>query len=125
MGSQGTGPGVRMYETGNTHGSPTSHQEVDPRVRPGNHKYGDEPRINIHQSNDQQMMLLTGMMKHMQQEAERSAQSAERSAQIAQRREDRESKQEDQKMNFANQAAKLPQFMRPPPAKTFFGGRHE
>jgi hypothetical protein len=26
-------------------------------------------------------------------------------------------------MNFANQAAKLPQFMRPPSAKTFFGGK--
>jgi hypothetical protein len=125
MGTQGTGPGIRMYETGNTHGSSISHQEVDPRVRQGIHTYhyGDEPRINIHQSNDQQMMLLTGMIKHMQQEVERSANSAERSAQIAQRREDRESKQKDQVMNFASKASKLPQFMRPPPAKTFFGGR--
>jgi hypothetical protein len=48
---------------------------------------------------------------------------SECNAEYAQRREDRESKQEDPKMNFSNQAAKLPPVMRPPTAKTFFGGK--
>jgi hypothetical protein len=38
-------------------------------------------------------------------------------------KEDRESKQEDQKMNFADQALKLPPLMRWSTAKTFFEGK--
>jgi hypothetical protein len=133
LGSQGTGSGVRMYENGNIHGPFTHHQGVDPRMGQGIHT--PEPIINIQSSKEQQMMLLmmnhmqqeaersTGLMKHMQQHDVRSAQRDELTVQIAQRKEDRESKQEDQKMNFANQAAKLPQFMRPPPAKAWFGGK--
>ena len=113
-GHQGVKHGFMMYE--NDTGSGSS-------GRKGIDSSGDETILNIQRANEQQMMLLTGMMKHMQQEAERSARSAELTAQIAQKREDRESKQEDQKMNFANQAAKLPAFMRPPLAKTFFGGK--
>jgi hypothetical protein len=60
--------------------------------------------------------VLNGLLQHMQKYAERHAE-------YAQRREDRESKQEDQKMNFANQAAKCTQLMRPPTAKIFFGGK--
>jgi hypothetical protein len=107
---QGTALGV-MYENGNPYGAFTQPQGVDPRVR-------QEPMGQA----EQQMMVLTGMMNHMKQEAERSARRDELSFEIAQRKEDRESKQEGQKMNFTNLAAKVPQFMRQPPAKVFFGG---
>jgi hypothetical protein len=113
--STGMGQGAKLYENGNNQGV---------------HAYGDEPRINLqqlndqqNQSNNQQMMLLAGMMNHMQQEAERTANSTEVIAKMAQKRDARESQQEDQKMNFASKASKLPTFMRLPSAKVFFGGK--
>jgi hypothetical protein len=104
-------------------------------------EYDGEPRTNFQQSNDQQnqsnhqqmmftQQMMSEMMKHMQQEAERNANSNAMNAnsnaliaQLAQKKEVRESHHEDQKMNFANQAARVAPFMRPPSAKIFFGGK--
>ena len=63
------------------------------------------------------------MMGVKQQEAERKANNNSQLLMIAQKKEARDSHHEDQKMNFANQAARVPTFMRPPSAKVFFGGK--
>ena len=65
MGSQGTGPGVMMYENVNTQGMhtynqgmPTYNPEIDPRVKQGISTYGGyDPRLNVHQLTEQQMTL--------------------------------------------------------------------
>ena len=93
-----------------------------PSGRRGIDLSGDETILNLQRANEQQMTLLAGMIKHMQQEAERTARSAEQTAQLAQKREDRESLAVSKK-NFAEKAAKLPRFMQPPMAKVFFGGK--
>jgi hypothetical protein len=110
IGSQRIGPGVMMYVNVNNQGSgmltydprvdprvnsgiPTYDPRVDPRVNSGIPKYGGyDPRLNVHQPNEQQMTLtvLTELMKHITQDSERNAE-------YAQKRDDRESKQEDQK----------------------------
>ena len=102
-----------MYDNDNNVGALKQHQGEDPRGR-------QEPMDQV----QQQMMLLTGMMSHMKQEAERSARRDELSLEMAKRKEERESKQEANKLNFTNMAAKVPPFMRPLPAKQFFGGRN-
>ena len=111
LGSQGTTTG-NMYDNDNNVGALKQHQGEDQRGR-------QEPMDQV----QQQMMLLTGMMSHMKQEAERSARRDELSLEMAKRKEERESKQEANKLNFTNMAAKVPPFMRPLPAKQFFGGR--
>ena len=113
LGSQGTTTG-NMYDNDNNAGA----------LKQGALKGEDlierqEPMNQV----QQQMMLLTGMMSHMKQEAERSARRDELSLEMAKRKEERESKQEANKLNFTNMAAKVPPFMRPLPAKQFFGGR--
>ena len=56
MGPQETGYGVRMYENGNTQGTATYHQEVDPRVRqePIHTCGGFDQTSNMHQPTEQQ-----------------------------------------------------------------------
>jgi hypothetical protein len=58
------GTGTKMYENKGIEGPPQ-----------GFFAYGGEPRTNLQQSNDQQMM--SDMSKHMQQEAERNANIAQ------------------------------------------------
>ena len=55
--------------------------------------------------------------KHIQQEADRKANHDLQLLEIAKRDETRKDHREDQKMNFANQAAAVAAFMRPPSVK--------
>ena len=139
------GPGARMYENNGVGGQTQGVFEYVDESRTNGQQSNNQPnQQNGQQSNDQSnqpnqqttftQQMMVDMLKHMQQESELNRkhiqQEADRKAnhdlqllEIAKRDETRKDHREDQKMNFANQAAAVAPFMRPPSAKAFFGGK--
>ena len=138
LGFGGRNQGVVDYDgVSRTNGEQSNDQQ--------NQQNGQQSLDQSNQPNQQTMQMMVNMlsmqMKHIQQEGElnrkeaelnrkHNQQEADRKAthdsellDIAKRDETRKDHREDQKMNFANQAAAVASFMRPPSAKVFFGGK--